>query len=116
MVIQGVFLFACGPYLASWISPNLMEQASIWYFHAVSGYFACAQLQCLDGCVFVVVTLRTHRCFFSIAQISVMLFFIRETLIIHWGRAGHRESLLAKRGATSVDSGRGGASGAKKAR
>lgn len=25
-------------------------------------------------------------CFFSIAQISIMLFLIRETLIIHWGR------------------------------
>eukprot|EP00349_Pseudokeronopsis_sp_Brazil_P006888 CAMPEP_0202971078 /NCGR_PEP_ID=MMETSP1396-20130829/23249_1 /ASSEMBLY_ACC=CAM_ASM_000872 /TAXON_ID= /ORGANISM="Pseudokeronopsis sp., Strain Brazil" /LENGTH=171 /DNA_ID=CAMNT_0049700069 /DNA_START=453 /DNA_END=968 /DNA_ORIENTATION=- len=25
-------------------------------------------------------------CFFSIAQISIMLFLIRETLIIHWGK------------------------------
>jgi hypothetical protein len=25
-------------------------------------------------------------CFFSIAQISIMLFLIRETLIVHWGR------------------------------
>lgn len=55
MVLQGVFLFVFGPGLASWISPNLMEQASIW-------------------------------CFFSIAQISIMLFLIRETLIIHWGK------------------------------
>jgi len=55
MVIQGVFLWATGPLAASYISPNLMEQASIW-------------------------------CFFSIAQISVMLFLIRETLIVHWGR------------------------------
>jgi len=47
MVIQGVFLFAFGPYLAGLISPNLMEQASIW-------------------------------CFFSIAQISIMLFMIRQ--------------------------------------
>src|ERR1700733_809304 len=54
MVIQGVFLFVFGPYLASLITPNLMEQASIW-------------------------------CFFSIAQISIMLFCIRETLIINWG-------------------------------
>ena len=29
MVIQGVFLFAFGPYLAGLITPNLMEQASI---------------------------------------------------------------------------------------
>jgi len=32
MVIQGTFLFAFGPYLASWITPNLMEQASVWCF------------------------------------------------------------------------------------
>jgi len=64
MVIQGIFLFAFGPYLAGIITPNLMEQASIW-------------------------------CFFSIAQISIMLFFIRETLIINWGREGPHESLLS---------------------
>jgi len=63
MVTQGVFLFLSGPYLAGLITPNLMEQASIW-------------------------------CFFSIAQVTVMLFFIRETLIIHWGRNGPHESLV----------------------
>ena len=63
MVIQGIFLFIFGPGLAGWITPNLMEQASIW-------------------------------CFFSIAQISIMLFFIRETLIINWGREGPHQSLL----------------------
>jgi len=65
MVIQGIFLFIFGPYLAGIITPNLMEQASIW-------------------------------CFFSIAQISIMLFFIRETLIINWGKDGVHQSLLAK--------------------
>jgi len=60
MVIQGLFLWLTGPVAASFITPNLMEQASIW-------------------------------CFFSIAQISMMLFLIRETLIVHWGR---NESLL----------------------
>jgi len=55
MILQGVFLFLFGPVLASMLSDNLMEQASIW-------------------------------CFFSIAQISIMLFLIRETLIINWGR------------------------------
>jgi len=55
MILQGVFLFLFGPVLASLLSDNLMEQASIW-------------------------------CFFSIAQISIMLFLIRETLIINWGR------------------------------
>jgi len=65
MVIQGVFLFAFGPYLASWFTPHLMEQASIW-------------------------------CFFSIAQIAIMLFFIRETLIINWGRDGAHQSLVTK--------------------
>jgi len=55
MIIQGAFLFLTGPVLASYITPNLMEQASIW-------------------------------CFFSISQICSMLFLIRETLIMHWGR------------------------------
>jgi hypothetical protein len=45
------------------ITPNLMEQASIW-------------------------------CFFSIAQIAIMLFCIRETLIINWGKDGVHQSLL----------------------
>jgi len=65
MVLQGIFLFAFGPYLAGLITPNLMEQASIW-------------------------------CFFSIAQIAIMLFCIRETLIINWGRDGPHQSLLKK--------------------
>jgi len=64
MVIQGTFLFIFGPYMAGWLTPNLMEQASIW-------------------------------CFFSIAQISIMLFFIRETLIINWGRSGPHQSLVS---------------------
>jgi hypothetical protein len=66
MVIQGIFLFCTGPGLAAFITPNLMEQASIW-------------------------------CFFSIAQICTMLFLIRETLIVHWGRDTHRASLLASK-------------------
>jgi hypothetical protein len=65
MIIQGVFLFVTGPYIAGWITPNLMEQASIW-------------------------------CFFSIAQIGFMLFLIRETLIINWGKSGTHTSLLKK--------------------
>jgi len=65
MVVQGIFLFAFGPYAASLITPNLMEQASIW-------------------------------CFFSIAQIAIMLFCIRETLIINWGKDGVHQSLLNK--------------------
>jgi hypothetical protein len=58
MVIQAIFLFLFGPYSASLITSNLMEQASVW-------------------------------CLFSIAQIAIMLFFIRETLIINWGRGKH---------------------------
>lgn len=57
MMIQGFFLYLTGPFAASMISSNLLEQASIW-------------------------------CFFSIAQISIMLFLIRETLIVKWGKAG----------------------------
>jgi len=77
MVIQGVFLFAFGPYLASWFTPNLMEQASIW-------------------------------CFFSIAQIAIMLFFIRETLIINWGRDGTHQSLVTSgKGSMKAENGNG---------
>ena len=65
MVIQGAFLFFTGPVLAAYITPNLMEQASIW-------------------------------CFFSISQICSMLFLIRETLIIHWGKDSNASSLLKK--------------------
>eukprot|EP01114_Cavostelium_apophysatum_P006973 TRINITY_DN185_c0_g1_i1.p2 TRINITY_DN185_c0_g1~~TRINITY_DN185_c0_g1_i1.p2 ORF type:complete len:282 (+),score=65.92 TRINITY_DN185_c0_g1_i1:86-931(+) len=36
-------------------------------------------------------------CFFSISQIAIMLFCIRETLIINWGREGPHESLLSSR-------------------
>lgn len=54
MVVQGLVLLLTGPVLSSLITPNLMEQASVW-------------------------------CFMSIAQISIMLFVIRETLITNWG-------------------------------
>jgi len=36
MVIQGIFLWAAGPLLASFITPNLQEQASIWCFFSIS--------------------------------------------------------------------------------
>jgi len=55
MVIQGIFLWLAGPFMSSFITDNLQEQASIW-------------------------------CFASIAQIGIMLFLIRETLILKWGR------------------------------
>ena len=35
MVIQGVFLWATGPLLAAYITPNLFEQASIWCFFSI---------------------------------------------------------------------------------
>jgi hypothetical protein len=50
MWIQGLFLFITGPYLSTFITDNLQEQASIW-------------------------------CFFSICQIGVMVFLIRDKLI-----------------------------------
>ena len=71
MILQGCFLFLFGPILASLISSNLQEQASIW-------------------------------CFFSIAQISIMLFLIRETLIIHWGK--NRSVFDAKKPTAGVKS------------
>lgn len=36
MIIQGVFLWLAGPFLASYITPNLMEQASIWCFFSIA--------------------------------------------------------------------------------
>lgn len=57
MIIQGLVLWATGPALAAYITPNLMEQASIW-------------------------------CFFSISQIGVMLFLIRNVLVTQWGKTG----------------------------
>jgi hypothetical protein len=36
MVIQGIFLWLAGPFLASYITPNLMEQASIWCFFSIA--------------------------------------------------------------------------------
>jgi len=54
-VIQAIFLFLFGPYTASLITSNLMEQGSIW-------------------------------CFFSIAQIAIMLLFVRKQLVSDWGR------------------------------
>ena len=36
MVIQGFVLWLAGPYLASLITPNLMEQASIWCFFSIA--------------------------------------------------------------------------------
>lgn len=63
MIIQGVFLWLAGPFLASFITDNLQEQASIW-------------------------------CFFSIAQIGIMLFIIREQLLLSWGRSGKKDTSL----------------------
>eukprot|EP00049_Salpingoeca_infusionum_P006935 m.113006 g.113006 ORF g.113006 m.113006 type:complete len:323 (-) comp13498_c0_seq1:502-1470(-) len=59
MVIQGVFLWLTGPLLAAYITPNLMEQASIW-------------------------------CFFSISQIGIMLFLIRNVLIVNWRKGSSK--------------------------
>jgi hypothetical protein len=54
--------------MASLVSNNIMEQASIW-------------------------------CFFSIAQIAIMLFVIREVLLREWGK---NESLLFNSKVTPV--------------
>ena len=50
MVLQAIFLFLFGPFMAGLITSNLMEQGSIW-------------------------------CFFSIAQIVVLLIFVRRSLV-----------------------------------
>jgi hypothetical protein len=52
-VVQGIFLFVFGPYTASLITSNLMEQGSIW-------------------------------CFFSVAQIAILLLFARNDHTLNW--------------------------------
>jgi hypothetical protein len=39
MIIQGVFLFVTGPGLGMMITPDLMEQASIWCFFSIAQIF-----------------------------------------------------------------------------
>ena len=56
MIIQGIFLFITGPALAAYIAPNNLHEQASIW------------------------------CFWSIAQISIMLFLIRETLIVQWGK------------------------------
>jgi hypothetical protein len=70
MVVQGLFLFLTGPFLAGVISPNLHEQASIW-------------------------------CFFSIAQITIMLWGIREALVTNWGKSKTHASLATTKSASA---------------
>ena len=36
MVIQAAFLWALGPGMAAWITPNLQEQASIWCLFSIA--------------------------------------------------------------------------------
>jgi len=36
-------------------------------------------------------------CFFSITQIAIMLFCIRETLIINWGRGKHQSLVTSSK-------------------
>jgi len=39
MVIQAAFLWALGPGMAAWITPNLQEQASIWCLFSIAQIF-----------------------------------------------------------------------------
>jgi len=36
MIVQGLFLLSTGPILAAMITPNLMEQASVWCFFSIA--------------------------------------------------------------------------------
>jgi hypothetical protein len=40
MIIQGLFLFLTGPVMASFITDNLFEQASVWYDAAAAACLA----------------------------------------------------------------------------
>jgi len=39
MVVQAAFLWALGPGMAAWITPNLQEQASIWCLFSIAQIF-----------------------------------------------------------------------------
>jgi hypothetical protein len=51
MVIRGIILFVSGPYLASIITPDPLEQASIWCFFSIAQIFLF--LFTIPGALFV---------------------------------------------------------------
>ena len=56
MLIQGTFLLLTGPVMAAAITPNLMEQASIWCF------FSIMQARYIYIYIYVMPSCRPARC------------------------------------------------------
>lgn len=115
MIVQGVFLWMSGPMLASFITDNLMEQASIWCFFSIA-QISTVRARPPHGTGVAVEGARVatelcpsspppvrHACAYLLrvcAPPPQMLFLIRETLIVHWGKdSDHRQSLLESRAA-----------------
>jgi hypothetical protein len=55
-------------------------------FSSVSHKTVAVALLSLPPCAPVCCSFDGYRCFFSISQIAIMLFLIREQLILSWGR------------------------------
>jgi hypothetical protein len=100
MWLQGMVLFFTGPVLAGFISPNLMEQASIWCFFSIAqvlfnmtGLKNVYALVFMRGCGGYFLLFFCSSIFSS--QILVMLFLIRETLLDVWGKSDRKLSSKA---------------------
>merc|ERR1711939_1253246 len=59
MIIQGVFLWLAGPFAASLITANLMEQASIWCFFSIA---QIGIMVCVFPLPFLSITILNHPC------------------------------------------------------
>lgn len=64
MILQGTFLFVFGPLLASMISDNLMEQASIWCFFSIAQVNQMTKI-CENGNLLMRCILRRYQLCFS---------------------------------------------------
>ena len=81
--IHSFLMFA--PFFAMYEKKGMILQGLVLY---LTGPFAAAMISKN------LMEQASIWCFFSIAQISIMLFLIREALIVNWGRAGGRISLM----------------------
>jgi len=90
--IQGVGLHAFlmfAPFFAMYEKRGMMLQGLVLY---LTGPVAAALITSN------LMEQASIWCFFSIAQICIMLFLIRETLIVNWGRNKSQFTLSSKKG------------------
>ena len=89
--IHSFLMFA--PFFAMYEKKGMILQGLVLY---LTGPFAAAMISKN------LMEQASIWCFFSIAQISIMLFLIREALIVNWGRSGGRISLMSGSESTSA--------------